>query len=152
MQLKQTIAIDAPPESVWLYLADPILQAAWNPKVVSLDRDHDGPVQLGERFEMLYRMSGQDRLSRVEVKAVSEPEQLVFEHTLDWKGKTMTTQESYSIDPLRHGVRVTQTIDLSQAGIPWPIRILIGLIHRFGKAQEAEYLKRLKHMIESDTG
>ena len=67
MQLRESTVILADAASVWPFLADPVLQADWNPKLVSIERERSGPVRFGERFEVIYRMSGRENHSRVEV-------------------------------------------------------------------------------------
>lgn len=150
MKLRVHTTIRASASEVWPYLVDPVLQAAWNPKVVSVDRPADGPVQAGERFLMIYRMSGKEKLSRVEVTGLVPNQSLVFEHHMDEDGKARTAIEAYTLTPTPNGVKLTQSIDLSRMNIPLPIRVLVWLITRLGKPVERPYLDRLKQMIESD--
>ena len=133
---------------MWPFLADPVLQAGWNPKVVSVGRERSGPVRRGERFEMVYRMSGREKQSRVEVTAARPPRRVVFLHRTAWRSAEQVVEESYEIAPHRHGVKVVQTIDLARAGIPWPFRPLIWCLHRFGQRDEEAYLDRLKCLVE----
>lgn len=148
MRLHQTILISADASVVWPYLADPLLQADWNPKVVSIDRERFGPVRFGERFEMIYRMSGRENQSRVEVTVAQPPARVVFLHRVVWKSSEQTVEECYEIVSRGSGVKVVQTIDLARAGIPWPFRLLIWFINRFGWNTEEPYLDRLKRLVE----
>lgn len=150
MKLRQSITIAADPAGVWPYLIDPVLQAAWNPKIVSIDRDVDGPVEIGDRFTMLYRMSGKDNLSQVEVTQVVPNERLVFQHRLALDKGEQQAEEIFELTPERNGTALTHTINLSDTGIPLPFRILIWLIMRFGKDVGPKYLETLKQMIESE--
>ena len=54
-------------------ITNPIRMAAWNPKIVSVDRRSECPVCLAERFGMTVRMSGQVRPTLVEVIACEAP-------------------------------------------------------------------------------
>ena len=82
MKINENIKITAPPEAVWPYVADPILMASWNDKIVDVQRDADQPVRLNEQFTVTYRMNQKDSPSQVRV-TTCEPGQLVeFEHTL----------------------------------------------------------------------
>ena len=122
MRLRESAIIAADAPTVWPFLADPVLQADWNPKVISIDRERSGPVQCGERFEMIYRMSGRENQTRVEVTVVQPAQQVVFRHHTTWKSQDQLVEESYEISSHGNGVKVVQTIDLRQAGIPWPFR------------------------------
>ena len=79
MRIRESIVISADAATVWPFLADPVMQAEWNPKVVSIDRERSGPVRFGERFEMIYRMSGRENHSRVEVTVAQPSERVVRE-------------------------------------------------------------------------
>ena len=148
MRLRQSILISADASAVWPFLADPVLQADWNPKVVSIDRDRPGPVRLGERFEMIYRMSGRDNLSRVEVTVAQPAQRVVFLHRVAGQSAERIVEESYEISPRGNDVKVVQTIDLSRAGIRWPFRLLMWFITRLGRNTEQPYLDRLKRLVE----
>ena len=148
MRFRQSAHIAADASAVWPYLADPLLQAEWNPKVVSIDRERSGPVRFGERFEMIYRMSGRENQSRVEVTVARPSERVAFLHRVAWKSAEQIVEESYEILSRGNGVKVVQTIDLTRAGIPWPFRLLMWFINRFGWNSEPPYLDRLKRLVE----
>jgi uncharacterized protein YndB with AHSA1/START domain len=152
MQIRESVHIAADPSAVWPFVADPSLQRLWNPKVVSVHREKSGPVHLRERFEMVYRMSGQQRQSQVEVGASAPPHRVVFEHRLSWRGQEQIAQEAYQISEGRGGVEVIQTIDLKQIRMAWPLRALLWFVTRFGKAVEEPYLERLKRAVEQKNG
>jgi hypothetical protein len=152
MRLRQSTIISGNALTVWPFLADPALQAEWNPKVLAVRRDRFGPVELGEQFEMLYRMSARDNYTRVEVVASVPSEHVCFVHRTMWKSIEQVVEEAYTVSPRRKGVKVVQTIDLSRAGIPWPLLLLIWSISRFGQPTEEPYLNRLKRLIERPGG
>jgi hypothetical protein len=151
MRLRHSTIISADASAVWPFLADPVMQADWNPKVVSIGRERSGPVRFGERFEMIYRMSGRDSPSRVEVTVAQPSQRVVFLHRVAWKSAEHIVEESYEISPRGSGVKVVQTIDLTRAGIPWPFRLLMWFINRFGRGTEERYLDRLKRLVEQPT-
>jgi hypothetical protein len=148
MQLRESTIIWADAASVWPFLADPVLQADWNPRVVSIDRERAGPVRFGERFEMIYRMSGRESQSHVEVTVAEPSERVAFLHRVAWKSAEQIVEESYEISPQGDGVKVVQTIDLTRSGIPWPFRLLIWFINRFGYKSGESYLDRLRRLVE----
>lgn len=151
MRLRESTLISADASAVWPFLADPVLHANWNPKVVSIDRDRSGAVRSGERFEMLYQMSGRERQNRVEVAVAEPPHRVAFRHLTATRSTEEIVDESYEILPCAAGVKVVRTIDLSRAGISWPVRMLIWFFHRFGSHAEEPYLHRLKRLVEQPT-
>lgn len=150
MKLREQTTIRASASEVWPYLVDPVIQAAWNPKVVSIDRAVDGPVQLGESYDMIYRMSGKEKMSRVTVTEMRPEEFIAFEHQMEESGVERSVVEGFHITPVYGGVRLVQTIDISKMKMPLWLRMLIWVITRLGKEKEPSYLVRLKKMIESD--
>src|SRR4051794_24835788 len=78
MQIRESICIHADASTVWRFVADPELQRLWNPKVVSVQRRQSGPVPLGEQFAMVYRMSGKERPTQVQVERCEPPNRVVF--------------------------------------------------------------------------
>lgn len=150
MKVAETHTIDAPPEVVWPYVADPVLMSGWNDKIVAVRRDADAEVRLDEAFGMTYRMSGRDNDSAVDVIVCDPPSAVAYRHTGTWKGKTQVAVERYDLEPRGGGTRVTQTIDLSRAGIPWFFRLLIKFIDRFGESQGLTSLELLEKVVRED--
>jgi hypothetical protein len=101
---------------------------------------------------MIYRMSGRDRESKVEVTALEPSQRIVFRHQMTWKSRQQFVEEQYQLEPCNPGVRVTQIIDLRRAGIPCPFRVLIWCIARFGSSAEPSYLSRLRDLAEQPAG
>ena len=153
MHIRQSILISADAEAVWRCLADPVLHAEWNPKLVSIDRQRSGPVRLGERYEVLYRVSsGHEELHGVEVRTLLQPSRIVFLHGPSKNERMRGAQgieETYELSPQKGGVKVVETIDLTRAGIPWPLRVLLWFFMRFGQDAEEPALKRLKRVVEA---
>ncbi len=58
MRLRYSVIISADASAIWPFLADPVMQADGNPKVVSIERERSGPVRFNERFEVIYWMRG----------------------------------------------------------------------------------------------
>lgn len=150
VKLHSTIDIDADADAVWPYVANPVLQSAWNEKIVAVDRPSDVIVTLGESFAMMYRMNGTDRESQVEVTVCDAPHAVTYRHTMTDGGKVRFAEEQYELTPLsRHrGVRLRQTIDMAGMGIPWFVRALFWFITKFGTPRGPEPLEELKKLIE----
>ena len=152
MKLKSSVRIAAPPDKVWPFVADPLLQAKWNQKLVSIDRNASGPVRQGESFAMIYRMSGRDHESRVEVVETCFPERVTLTHSYARNGRTFKVAESYRITPVDRGTRLEQTLDMREAGIPFPLRPLVWFLHQFGRDTEQACLDRLRELAEAAKG
>jgi hypothetical protein len=148
MRLRECAIIWADASAVWPFLADPVLQADWNPKVVSVGRTRSGPVRFGERFEMIYVMSGRERRSRVEVTACRPLQRIVFLHRMVGDADGRVVEEAYDVVSHDNGVKVIQTIDLSRAGIPWLVRAVMWFISRFGWDAGESNFERLKRVVE----
>lgn len=148
MQLRELIVVAAAAEDIWPWVADPVLQSGWNPRIVAVNRDAKGPARLGEKFSVVYRMSGKDTESHVEVTECQPPLRIAFEH---FQGDRQIVEEVYVIEPHSKGSRLLQTIDFSRASIPWPFRAIMWLINRFGQPQQRSFLDRLRELVEQST-
>jgi len=142
-----TIEIDAPPERVWPHLADLALMQAWHPKLVSAEPLTSGQARVGQSWRTVSRMGNREKrfLSRIEV---CEPfSKVVFVHQDD-DGRNHFARETFGLTPIGTGTRVTQSLDLSQSGIPLPWRLLIGFIARFGAPAGPSIFAELKRTLE----
>ena len=88
------------------------------------------------------------RHSHVEVTLVEPERRVTFRHRMIWKSTERIAEESYEISPDPNGVKVVQTINLTRAGIPWPFRLLIWFIHRFGWQTGEPDDQPLKRLVE----
>lgn len=150
MKLVDAIEIDAAVTDVWPLVADPARHPQWNEKARAVTRDRSGPVSLGEQFEMTYAMSGRENISRVEVTDLQPSERAEFSHTIDDGRRVQRVVERYELQSQRDGTQLTQTVDMSGAGIPWLLKPLVWLITRIGKPQGETVLERLKRIAELD--
>lgn len=149
MKLRESIDIAAEPIAVWPLVSDPVRMAEWNPKIVAVDRASNQPVRVGERYSMIYTMSGREQTSDVEVVAAQPPVTVTFRNYATPATRPGFVDESYDLTFRGSSTRVVQTIDLRRSGIPWLFRVLMWLIHRYGWSNEASYLERLKRAVEN---
>ena len=149
MKLRERIDIAATAEAVWPFVADPVLQSVWNPRIVAVDREAEGPVRRGERFAMVYRMGSVEREASVEVTECDPPNGVVFAHTSERDGRRFRSAVGFSVEPRGERARVTQTIDLAGSGIARSVMLLISLVHRLGRSVGEPYLAHLKRVVES---
>lgn len=149
MKIRERVTIDASPATIWPFVADPVGQATWNPKLIAVDRASKQPVVLGEKFKAIYRLSGRDGETEVEVTACQPPNQVTFRHHP--AGMRGYVEESYDLSDLSSAecTRLVQTIDFSHTLIPWYFKTLMWLLATFGYSTEEPYLERLKRIVET---
>src|SRR5690348_11030904 len=123
MEITERIIIDAPPEHVSTWLADPTLWERWNPKVKGVNRGRMGAMAVGETFDVNFALSDKETPGHVEVKACEPAQRLVLRHWADVRGRVRSLGVEFVLTGQGAGTRVVQTTDLSHAGLPWPIRI-----------------------------
>ena len=151
MKLHDSIDIAAEAQIIWPYIADPVLMSAWNPKIVSVGRDGERPVEVGERFEMIYRLSRRDRETEVEVLECTPPQRVVYRHHMQLEERRGYADEIYDLSPRPAGTHLKQTIDMRRAGMPLIIRPLVWFVMRFGRPTGERYLEKLKRIVEEST-
>ncbi|MEM7625210.1 MAG: SRPBCC family protein [Planctomycetota bacterium] len=152
MKITEEIIVEATPENVWPYVADPLLMSAWNGKVVEVQRASTALVKRGETFSMTYRMMrNRNERHDIEVVACDPPRVVEYRYLTGTQGKTLATVERYDLAPVEGGVRVVQTMDLSEAGISWYFWLLIKIIMRLGESEGPDSLEKLAQVIAEDT-
>jgi len=149
--MQDRILIAARADQVWTYVADPELMAGWNPKIVGVDREARGPVTVGERYWMTYRMSGKSEKLRITVTKFAAPTRLQLRHERDPARPDHYVLEEYLLDEQGDGkTRVTQRINLRRAGLPLWVRPLLWFVHTFGRPTGKRYLEELRDLVESE--
>jgi len=56
--IENRVEIDRPQEEVFDYLSDLKNELEWNPDVVSMERENDGPLGVGTKYRAKWRQSG----------------------------------------------------------------------------------------------
>jgi len=149
MAIRGTVTISAPASSVWPFIADPVLESAWNPKIVAVDRDRTGPVELAERFGMAFVMSGKESRCEAEVIECHPPNRLLYRYRMANESRPGSVEISYDMSQTPTGTKLIQTIDMSGMRIPILLRALIALLTRFGRPTGMPYLEMLRENVES---
>jgi uncharacterized protein YndB with AHSA1/START domain len=150
MAFIESIEIAARPEEVWPLIADPQQMAAWNEKLVSVNRRDVGPVRLGERFEAVYQMSGKRRETTVEVLRCQPPLALTLRHRMAGESAERFVDESYDLFAEGNATRVEQGVDFSHAGLPLWARALMWFVSTFGRPSGEGTLEPLKRACETE--
>lgn len=148
--MQDRILIAARPDQVWPYVADPELMAGWNPKIVGIDREARGPVTIGERFWITYRMSKSVKMRVIAVE-LAAPARLVLRHESDPARPDRYVLEEYTLAEIAEGqTRVKQRINWRNSGMAIWWRPLIWLINTFGRPTGKRYLEELRDLVESE--
>jgi|SRR4051794_5367542 carbon monoxide dehydrogenase subunit G len=148
MKVCESIDIDATPEQIWPFIADPQQMAAWHVKLVSVSRSGKGPVYLGDRFETIYEMSGRRRQATAEIVYCQPPTGLTLRHRIAEMGSEHFVDETYELTSRGGSTRVAQSVDFSNAGFPLWARGLMWFISRFGYSVGEGILEPLKRACE----
>jgi uncharacterized protein YndB with AHSA1/START domain len=143
-----TIEIDAPPQRIWPHIADLALMRQWHPKLVSAEPVTSGQPRVGHTWRTVSRMRSREKrfVTRIEV---CEPfTRLVFAHADDDNTRRVV-RETFELTPRGPLTRVRQSIDLREAGIALPWRLLIEFISRFGTRSGEPVFAELKRSLEA---
>ena len=150
MKTHDRAPVDATPDQVWPFVADPDRIPLWNPKLVSIDHRGAGPVSTGDRFTAAYRMSPDKApvKSSVRVLRAEAPRLVEYEHVVDDPRQRMTVVETYRIASRGDRTWVHQSVDLS-AALPWWIKPLVWWLARFGKPVGRTTMEELAHVVQT---
>lgn len=140
--------MNAPATAIWPWLVEPEKMKAWYEKLVSLSRSRTGPVQLGERYWTKHELKGRTKEVLVEVVELVEQQRLVLLYQMNETKRGGEVRETLELRPRGERIRVIRTIDIRRSGIPWIARLLIELIHRWGRPEGTPYLEILREIVE----
>jgi uncharacterized protein YndB with AHSA1/START domain len=149
MVLKDSVRINAPPEHVWPYLEDPERMRLWNTNIKEVGSISWGQRCQGFRYRLTYVLGGKESEASAEIEAYEAPVKLVFRLTGGRLPPTAYAQEIYELSPVPGGSILTQTIRVHNSRINVVFRLLIALLHRFGKPTGKKFLVRLKELVEA---
>lgn len=130
--------VDRPVEEVFDFLADIRNEAAWNPRVVRIDKASDGPIGAGATFHGLYRGIGPLRTELVEYE---RPGRLSFCSS----GPRMRIAGTFVLSAAQGKSSVALDADLEPQG---PFRFIAPLMAPLIKRQNAAAATRLKQALE----
>jgi carbon monoxide dehydrogenase subunit G len=134
MKGEMKCAVNRPVEEVFDFLADIRHEAAWNPRVIRIDKTSDGPIGAGTTFHGLYKGIGPLRSELVEYE---RPRQLSFRSS----GPRMRIAGMFVLSTVQGKSSVALNANLEPQG---PFRFIAPLIKR----QNAAAATRLKQALE----
>jgi carbon monoxide dehydrogenase subunit G len=151
MKLSDTVVIHEPPQRVWKAICDPATWPDWNPKVVSVSRTSTGPLEVGETFTADFKLNGPPMPSQLKVRVLNPLRQLTVKQRPEGRHRSRSVKIDFEIEMEGTSTRVTQTTDITEAGLPFWARTLMWIVTRFGKAAGPSPLDGLKKHLESSS-
>ena len=155
MIIRQQININALPEKVWKFIADPNRVMQWNPKLKRVEKVSISPVGLNYRYEALYEMNKKQNVLSCEMVQFEKPAYLKIEYReknmSDPAGQNRSVTEEYFSKPegSGSGTFLEQVVTIRDSSIPLWARMLIKWIMSFGKPVGQTYLEKLKQLVEA---
>lgn len=149
MTLRESILIPSPLEHVWAVIADPTTWPNWNPKIQNVRRSNRGPAVMGEQFHAVFKLGQKVTPSEIEVVSSEPPTRLLLRQHFESGQRARSVDIAFHLEITESGVRLTQTVDLAAAGIPWLLRLIIGWVHRHGRPAGPSSLEELRTLVRS---
>lgn len=134
MRQRDAGVIPRPPAEVWPWIADPARIALWNPNLERSGAPPPDRLREGTTYGARYRMSRRGVDVQATVEVWDPPRRLAVRYR--W-GPTSWALERSRLDPVRGGTRLTRIVEIRDPRMPWPARVLAGLLMRFGRPPAA---------------
>ncbi len=149
MKLVSSKTFNVPAGDLWVVIHEPANMPAWNSKCISATSTNGGG--LGSQFEATFSMGTTPQETKGEVVAWEYQKKIefryLFESNTDTK-ETKSVDETYEITALGESrSKLTQVIDLSNAGFPWWAKLLMSIIGRFGRSTSPGPLEGIEELI-----
>jgi ligand-binding SRPBCC domain-containing protein len=142
--------INAPADAVWMFVADPKMMMAWNPKVVKVSKINSGELQTGDSYTITYRMNSRDSAMRASVIRADKPRHLHIRMVNQLPGDPQgTVDEVYDLTGKGDQTVLEQNIN-ADIKINFFLNLLIKFILRFGRPSGERYLQTLKNLVEDE--
>ncbi len=131
-----------------MFVADPEMMMAWNPKVVKVSKINSGELQTGDSYTITYRMSSKDSSLRASVIRADKPQHLHIRMVNHLPGDPQATvDEVYDLTSKGNQTVLEQNIN-ADIKINFFLHLLIKFILRFGRPTGDRYLQNLKKLVE----
>ncbi len=148
MKVRESIQIDAPPETVWFFLDDPELVQKWSPKLVDWEPVSEGEKRQGYTFRIRNQMGSRLIWSQAVFSEYQPYTHLVWTMSFPDHPKRHPATLTFTLVPNGNGTHLTQELDLNKKNIPLFWRPIVRFIMAFGKPQGEPMLSRLKRLAE----
>ncbi len=138
MKGEMKCVVNRPVEEVFDFLADIRNEAAWNPRVVRIDKTSDGPIGAGSTFHGMYKGIGPLYTELVEYE---RPRRLSFRS----RGPRMRIAGTFVLSAVQGESNVALNAELEPQGL---FRFMTPLMVPLIKWQNAAASARLKQALE----
>jgi uncharacterized protein YndB with AHSA1/START domain len=139
------LEIDRPPAAVFGYMTDPERFGEWQPDVVKVQLEQEGPVTLGSRFTTVRRIGGIERRLTQEVTELDDPRA--------WAARgvrgAIRAGARIVVEPLDGGARSRVTIELDFTGRGFG-DLVLPAVRRMAARQAPQSYRSLKERLEGD--
>jgi carbon monoxide dehydrogenase subunit G len=136
------VLVDRPPEAVYDFLAQVRNEERWNPNVVSIESESDGPLSVGDVFEGVYHRGGRMRFTLVEAV---RPSTLVFKGG----GRQMSLVATLELERVGSATGVRMNADMLPRG---PLKLLTPLMRRPIQRQYERVSESFRRVVQADAG
>lgn len=147
MTLRDQIDVDASPDAVWRWLADPASMTRWNPKCVRCDVGAPG-IHTGLRYKAAFRMSGPERETDCEVIACEPNKLLVTRFLMEQPKPGGYVDETFRLEARKDGTRIIHEVDFARSGLPLWLRVLMKFMDMVGRKTGESSLDGIRHLVE----
>lgn len=150
MKIVSKRVYNASPAELWQIIHEPGNMPAWNPKCVECDPVNGGG--LGSRFKVVFEMSGKRKQARGEIIEFEPMERIRFRYHYEESSKMGSVDEAYAIAAKGpHQCHLRHETDFQKSTLPTWLKILIGLLGRFGKQVGRGPLDGIEELIAKGT-
>lgn len=148
MKLNHSVVIHAPLLRVWDALVDPSHWPDWNPQLVHVVRTQTGPLEAGEILAADFVFNGRTTPSQIKVRVLHPHRHFTIKQRPEGRHRAKAVKIDYELEAEGERTRVTETLDLKEAGLSFFGGLALWFGHRFGGGKLGA-LPRLKQRLES---
>ncbi|MBM4027298.1 MAG: hypothetical protein FJ280_18110 [Planctomycetes bacterium] len=149
MILREQTCVAATTEQVWAVLTDPGLMSLWNPHCVCT-AGAGLALRVGLRFQAVMRFRrGPERTLDCDVTECRPGQRLTLRFSGEaLPGRAGHMDETFVLQPVHGGTDILHIADFSHAGLPWFLKAIMKVMHRFGRKEGKSPLDGLKELAE----
>ena len=138
--VEKGVLVDRPAEEVFDFLADVRNEQRWNPNVIAIESESDGPLSVGGMFEGVYRRGGRMRFELVEAVG---PSRLVFRGG----GRQMALVATLELERVSSATRVRMKAEMEPRG---PVKLLAPLMRKPIERQYERVSESFRQVVEGN--
>ena len=141
IRVEKEVLVDRPAEEVFDFLADVRNEEHWNPNVIAIESESDGPLPVGGMFEGVYRRGGRMRFELIEAV---RPSRLVFRGG----GRRMALVATLELERVGSATYVRMRGEMEPRG---PLKLLAPLMRKPIERQYEQVSESFRQVVEGDT-